>query len=187
MRYLKWKTLKSEYLFKDLWFTVRQDTCERPDGKIVTPYYVYEFPTWVTALALTEDGKVILERQYRQGLGEVHYEIPGGCVDDTDANFQDAIARELLEETGYAFSKYEYLGKTSANPSTNNNWMHMFLATGGKLVKEQSLDDNEDIEIHLFTIEELKQLLDENQIIQSMHVTAIYYALKKLEGKAGGK
>ncbi|NII28939.1 NUDIX hydrolase [Pseudoflavitalea sp. X16] len=187
MRNLEWKTLKSEYLFKDLWFTVRQDTCERPDGRIVTPYYVYEFPTWVTALALTEDGKVILERQYRHGLGETHYEIPGGCVDDTDASFQDAIARELLEETGYTFSKYEYLGKTSSNPSTNNNWMHMYLATGGKLVKEQALDDNEDIEIHLFTIDELKQLLDNNEIIQSMHVTAIYYALKKLEGKASGK
>lgn len=180
MRNLEWKTLKSEYLFKDLWFTVRQDTCERPDGRIVTPYYVYEFPTWVTALALTEDGKVILERQYRHGLGETHYEIPGGCVDDTDASFQDAIARELLEETGYTFSHYEYLGKTSSNPSTNNNWMHMYLATGGKLVKEQALDDNEDIEIHLFTLDELQQLLDRNEIIQSMHVTAIYYALKKL-------
>lgn len=180
MRDLRWKTLQSEYLFKDLWFTVRQDTCERPDGKIVTPYYVYEFPSWVTALALTEDNKVILERQYRHGLGETNYEIPGGCVDDTDASFQDAIARELLEETGYTFSQYEYLGKTSANPSTNNNWMHMFLATGGKRVREQELDDNEDIEIHLFTIEELKQLLERNEIIQSMHVTAIYYGLKKL-------
>ncbi len=74
----------------------------------------------------------------------------------------------------------KYLGKTSANPSTNSNLMHMFLATGGKLVKEQSLDDNEDIEIELCTIEELKQLLDNSEIIQSMHVTAIYYGLKKL-------
>jgi len=180
MRDLKWKVLKSEYLFKDLWFTVRRDTCQRPDGKIVFPYYVYEFPEWVTALALTEDGKVILERQYRHGLGEVAFEIPGGCVDDTDASPEAAIARELLEETGYSFSRYEYLGKTCANPSTNNNWMHMFLATGGRRVKEQSLDDNEDIEIHLVTIEELKKLLEENQIIQSMHVTTIFYALAKL-------
>lgn len=180
MRDLKWKTLKSEYLFKDLWFTVRNDTCEQPNGKIVAPYYVYEFPTWVTALAITEDGQVILERQYRHAIGEVAYEIPGGCVDDTDKSLEEAIARELLEETGYTFSKYEYLGKTCANPSTNNNWMHMFLATGGKRVKEQSLDENEDIEVKLVSMEFLKNLLKENKIIQSMHVTAIYYALQRL-------
>lgn len=180
MRDLKWKLIKSEYLFKDLWFTVRTDTCERPDGKLVTPYYVYEFPTWVTALAITEDGKVILERQYRHGIGETNYEIPGGCVDDTDGNLQDAISRELLEETGYTFANYEYLGKTSANPSTNNNWMHMYLATGGRRVREQELDDNEDIEIHLVSIDELKAMLHRGEIIQSMHVTAIFYALKQL-------
>lgn len=180
MRDLKWKILKSEYLFKDLWFTVRTDSCQRPDGKIVEPYYVYEFPTWVTAVALTEDGKVIMERQYRHGLGEVAFEIPGGCVDDTDNSLEDAIARELLEETGYTFSKYEYLGKTCANPSTNNNWMHIFLATGGKRVSEQELDENEEIEIHLMSLDEVKQLLQENKIIQSMHVTAFYYALQKL-------
>ncbi|WP_207512746.1 NUDIX hydrolase [Longitalea luteola] len=180
MRDLKWKTIKSEYLFKDLWFTVRNDTCERPDGKLVAPYYVYEFPTWVTAVALTEDGKVILERQYRHGLQETHYEIPGGCVDDTDKTYEDAIARELLEETGYSFTRFEYLGKTSANPSTNNNWMHMYLATGGKRVKDQEFDENEDIEIHLVSMDELKQMLRDNEIVQSMHVTAIMYALAKL-------
>ena len=180
MRDLTWKILKSEYLFKDLWFTVRKDTCETPDGKLVSPYYVYEFPTWVTALALTEDGKVILERQYRHGIGETNYEIPGGCVDDTDKNYEEAIARELLEETGYSFTNYEYLGKTCANPSTNNNWMHMYLATGGKKVKEQELDHNEDIDIRLVSIDELKQLVRENQIIQSMHVTTIMFALEKL-------
>ena len=121
---MKWKILSSEYLFSDLWFKVRKDKCEAPDGKIIDPYYVYEFPNWVTALPVTEDGKIIMERQYRHALGEVCLELPGGCVDDTDKNFEEAIARELLEETGYSFPSYEYLGKISANPSTNNNLMH---------------------------------------------------------------
>jgi 8-oxo-dGTP pyrophosphatase MutT (NUDIX family) len=180
MKDLKWKTLKSEYLFKDLWFTVRQDTCERPDGKIVTPYYVYEFPTWVNAVAITTEGKIILERQYRHGSGEVGYEIPGGCVDDTDATNKDAVARELLEETGYVFDNYEYLGRISSNPSTNNNWMHMYLATGGKLIQDQNLDPNEEIEVHLFSMQELKEMIRNNELTQSMHVTTIFYALMKL-------
>ncbi|MFM9909852.1 MAG: NUDIX hydrolase [Chitinophagaceae bacterium] len=177
---MNWKTLSSEYLFKDLWFTVRKDTCERPDGKIIAPYYVYEFPAWVTAVAITREGKVVLEKQYRHGIGETSFELPGGCVDDTDANLEDAIARELKEETGYTFTSFEYLGKTCANPSTNNNWMHIFLAKGGELIGDQHLDDNEDIEVHLVSIAELKNLLNTNQIIQSMHVTACFYALQKL-------
>jgi ADP-ribose pyrophosphatase len=180
MKDLSWKTLSSEYLLRETWFTVRKDTCENSEGKIISPYYVYEFPTWVTAVALTTEGKFILERQYRHAIGETHYETPGGCVDNTDASLEDAIARELLEETGYRFDHFEYLGKTSSNPSTNTNWMHMFLATGGKRVQEQALDHNEEIEVHLFSVEEVKQLLRTNQIVQSMHVTAFFYGLEKL-------
>jgi len=180
MRDLSWKTLSSEYLYKETWFTIRKDTCETQEGKIISPYYVYELPTWVTALALTEDGKVILERQYRHALGQTNYEIPGGCVDDTDPSLEAAIRRELLEETGYEFEKYEYLGRTSPNPSTNSNWMHIYLATGGRLVQKQELDHNEEIEIYLFTIDQLKQLLREDQIVQSMHVTALFYGLARL-------
>src|SRR5580658_7665683 len=108
MKDLSWTTLSSEYIFRESWFTIRKDKCQTADGKIIFPYYVYEFPSWVTAVAVTREGKLALER-------------------------------ELLEETGYSFEKFEYLGKTSANPSTNNNWMHIFLATGGTLVQEQQL------------------------------------------------
>lgn len=147
---LNWKIVRSDYLFKDLWFTVRKDICERPDGKIINPYYVYEFPTWVAAVAMTKEGKFIMVRQYRHALGMSMYEIPGGCMDDTDESLEHAVARELKEETGYVFGKYEYLGKISANPSTNNNWLHMFLATEGVHVCEQHLDENEDLEVELF-------------------------------------
>lgn len=177
---MEWKTLSSKYLFKDTWFTVRQDTCQKPDGQIITPYYVYEFPTWVTAVALTEENKVVMVRQYRHAINETIIEIPGGCVDPGDKNFEEAIARELSEETGYEFSSYEYLGKISPNPSTNDNWMHMFLAKGGKKVKEQSLDQNEEIEVVLLSIDELKALLKNHGILQAMHATAIFYALEKL-------
>ena len=59
--------------------------------------------------------------------------------------------------------------------------MHMFLATGGRYEKEQQLDHNEEIEVYLFSLDEVKKLLAENQIIQSMHVTTLYYALAKMK------
>lgn len=177
---MKWKTLASEYLFNDRWFKVRRDRCETPGGKIVDPYYVYEFSTWVGALPVTEEGKIIMVKQYRHALGETCIEIPGGCVDDTDTNVEYAIARELLEETGYTFSSFDYLGVISPNPSTNSNLLHMFLARGGKKVAEQKLDENEEIEVLEISMDELKQLLRENKIIQGMHVSCIMYALERL-------
>lgn len=177
---MNWKTLSSKYLFRDTWLTMRADTCERPDGKIIDPYYVYEFPDWVTAVALTTDNKVVFVKQYRHALGQTILEIPGGCVDATDNTYEEACARELLEETGYKFKKLEFLCNTTANPSTNNNMMHVFLATGGELVADQHLDESEDIEVLLFTIDEVKQLLRNNKLLQSMHVTALLYAFEKL-------
>jgi ADP-ribose pyrophosphatase len=178
--HLKWETLSSEYLARETWFTVRRDTCKRSDGKIVNNYYVFEFPEWATAFAVTEEGKILMTRQYRHAINEVCIELPGGCVDATDKSYEDAIRRELLEETGYEFADVVPLGKISANPSTNSNLMHMFLATGGKKVKEQSLDDNEEIEIIELSFDELKQLIDENKILQAMHMSTIWYALRKL-------
>lgn len=180
MEKLKWKILKSEVLFNDLWFTVRKDTCEKSDGSIISPYYVYEFPDWVTALALDKEGNVIMVRQYRHALGEVCLEIPGGCIDPEDKNPEHAIARELKEETGYEFETFHYLGKISANPSTNNNIMHMFLATGGVRTSSQELDDNEEILIEKYSIEELKEFIKKNEILQAMHVTTIIYGLSKI-------
>jgi ADP-ribose pyrophosphatase len=180
MKDLKWKTLSSEYLFNDSWFKVRREKCETPGGKIVDPYYIYEFSTWVGALPVTEDGKIVMVRQYRHALGETCIEVPGGCVDNTDKDLQGAVARELLEETGYSFSSYDYLGKISPNPSTNSNLLHMFLAKGGKKIAEQQLDDNEEIEVLLLSVDELKQLLRENKLLQAMHVSCIMYALEKL-------
>lgn len=177
---MKWKTISTKQLFSETWMNIRADTCERPDGSIITPYYVYDFPEWVTAVAITKDGKVILERQYRHAIGETDIEIPGGCVDKTDPSFEAAIARELLEETGYRFEKMEYLGKTSSNPSTNSNLMHMFLATGGEKVQEQQLDTGEDIEVLLVSIDEFVQMVRDRKFIQSMHTVAIYLALEKL-------
>ncbi len=178
---MKWKTLSSEYLFNDTWLRARKDRCQRPDGKIVDPYYVIEYPEWATGLGLTKDNKVLMVRQYRHALGEVCTEIPGGCIDSTDKDPEAAIRREFLEETGFAFEEVYSLGNTSPNPSTNSNLMHMFLLTGGQKVQEQDLDGNEEIEVLQISLDELKRLLLDNKIIQSMHVTTLFYGLLQLE------
>jgi ADP-ribose pyrophosphatase len=177
---MEWKVLESEYLFNHKpWLTVRKEKCELPNGKIMPAYYVLEYPTWSTVFALTKDNKAVFVKQYRHGLGVVSIETPGGVVDQGETP-EEAVKRELIEETGYEFESLEYLGKISANPATTNNYMHMYLAKGGEKIAEQSLDETEDVEVVLYTLDEVKQLLKNNQIVQSLHVTCMFYALNHL-------
>ena len=177
---MKWKVLESEYIFKNPpWLTIRQEKCELPNGKIMPAYYVLEYPTWATVFALTKDNKVVFVKQYRHGLGVVSIETPGGVVDDGESP-GEAIERELLEETGYKFEKFETLGKICANPATTNNYMHMYLATGGVKAGAQSLDGTGDVEVEFYTIDEVKELLRKNEIVQALHTTCIFYALNRL-------
>jgi ADP-ribose pyrophosphatase len=176
---MKWKVLESTYLHKEPWLTIRKDKCELPNGNIVPAFYVNEYPDWVNAFALTKEGKVIMVRQYRHGIGTIETELPGGVIEEGESP-EEGGKREVLEETGYAFETFEYLGKICANPSTTNNFMHMFLATGGKKIAEQELDHSEEVDVELMTIDEVKQLVKENKIMQSLHVNCIVYALMRL-------
>jgi 8-oxo-dGTP pyrophosphatase MutT (NUDIX family) len=179
MNNLKWDILSSEYINRHIYFTARKDRCRRQDGTVVDPYYVVELPAAATAFALTTDNKVVLVRQYRHPIAEVCLETPGGFVDEGE-DFASAMKRELLEETGYAFSEIEYLGKFAANPGILNNFTEMFFARGGKKVAEQHLDHNEEIEIIELGIEEVIELLKEQKIVQAVHVNCIFLALLKM-------
>jgi 8-oxo-dGTP pyrophosphatase MutT (NUDIX family) len=142
-------------------------------------YYIIEYPMWASVLALTKENKAVFVKQYRHGLGVVSIELPGGVVDAGETPEQ-GVRREIQEETGYVFESYEYLGKISPNPATSNNYMHMFLARGGEKVGEQRLDETEDVEAVLYTLDEVKELLRQNKIVQSLHCTTIFYALHRL-------
>lgn len=180
MKDLRWKKLSSHYLHKGAWATLRSDRCEMPDGRIVEDYYVLEYPNWVNAVAITEEGKILMVQQYRHAAEIVSIELPGGVIEAGESP-EDGLKRELLEETGYRFDDFELLCITYANPSTANNYTSCYLARGGKKVQDQSLDEHEELIVETFTIDEVKQLLADNKIAQALHCTGLFYAFEKLK------
>ncbi len=177
---MKWKTLSSEYITRYRYFTARKDKCETPEGAIVEEYYVVELGLTVTALGITEENEAILIKQYRHPLGETILEIPGGFADENE-DPKKAVEREFLEETGYAFSNVEYVGEVAANPGVLSGYTKLYLATGGKKIARQKLDHNEEIEVLLIPLNELKEMFLQNKFVQALHTCCIFYALQKLE------
>ncbi len=176
---LIWKKLSSTYIHKGPWATLRSDRCLMPNGHIVEDYYVLEYNNWVNAVAITDDGKILMVHQYRHAAEIVSLELPGGVIDAGETP-EEALQRELLEETGYLFEDFELLCMTYANPSTANNQTRCFLTKGGRKVQGQKLDEQEQIAVSTYTIEEVKQFLLQNKIAQALHCTGLFYALTKL-------
>jgi 8-oxo-dGTP pyrophosphatase MutT (NUDIX family) len=175
----KWEKLSTRYLVKEKWATLRVDTCKLQGGSIKDDYYVLEYPDWVNAVAVTEDNKIILVRQYRHSADIISLEIPGGVIDG-DEKPEDAVKRELLEETGYSFKTQELIATVYPNPATSNNRTFTYLLTGGVKTHEQHLDEHEILNVEEYTFEEAKQLVMENKIAQSLHTNGLFYGLVKL-------
>ena len=169
----KWKVLKSEYLFKRPWLTVRRDCVELPDGRQNPEFYVLEYPDWVNVIAITEDGQFVMERQYRHGLGKTCFEIPAGVMEKGETPLE-AAKRELMEETGYGEGEGTNIMNVSGNSSTTNNISHCFVAKGVKKISGQHLDSTEDLEIVLLSRDQVKDLMVNDQIRQSLMAAPLW-------------
>lgn len=177
----KWKILKSEYLFRRPWLTVRRDCVELPDGRRNPEFYVLEYPDWVNVIAIDEDGNFVLERQYRHGLGKTCFEIPAGVIEKGETPLE-AARRELQEETGYGEGEWSEIMTISGNASTTSNLSHCFVAKGVKKISGRHLDNTEDLETVLMDTASVKDLMVNDQIKQSLMAAPLwkYFAENKL-------
>ena len=177
----RWLTIASSYIHKHPFMSLRRDTRRAPEfGE--HDFYILEFPDWANVVAVTEDGMVVLVRQFRHGLNDINLEIPGGIVDPGEDPFVTA-GRELAEETGYIPEKLELLSAVSVNPAIQGNWCHLFLATGCRRGGDQELDGTESIAVELVPLERLPELLCSGEIHHSLNCLAINLALKRISAE----
>jgi len=170
-----WKILESSY-FRPRF---RLDKCELPNGNLLNAT-VLEFSAWANILAITKDHEVVLIKQYRHGVQEVLWEIPGGVMED-DEDPLVGVKRELLEETGYTASNVTLVGKLYPNPAFQTNTMYCFLALDVEKTGGQNLDDSEDIEVHLVPLDKLMEMTKRGEFPHALQVAALFQAFTYLD------
>lgn len=169
----KWEILKSEYLFKRPWLTVKKDALRLPNGTIHDEFYVLEYPEWINVIAEDTEGNLILERQYRHGLKEISTEICAGVVEKGE-DVLTAAQRELKEETGYEGGEWTKLMTIAPNPGSMNNLCHCFLAKGVRQTGSQQLDKTEDIEFFTLPKDQVYDLLCRGEFHQALMVAPLW-------------
>ena len=112
---MNWEIVSSYYLLKERWLTVRKDHVRMLSGVEMEDYYVLEYSDWINVLAITKDGKYVVERQYRHGTQSTDYELCAGTVEKGEDPLA-AAQRELLEETGFVGGEWELLCISTPQP-----------------------------------------------------------------------
>ena len=141
---LEEKTVSSTSIFDGKVLHVRLDEISLPDGQSATREYCHHNGA-VCVIPLTDEGEVICVRQYRYPFHEDLLEIPAGKLDSPSEDPNDAVRRELREETGAACKNLTYLGAFYSSPAILDEKIHMYLAEGLEY-GETDPDDDEFIE-----------------------------------------
>lgn len=167
---MNWELLGSNIVF-DNYMQVEERTYRLPDGSVKKFYIKVNKPA-VCVLAMTDDNQVILTEQFRPGPNATLLELPGGFIDDGEAPEQ-AVRRELLEETGYA-GTIEFVTDCFDDAYTTMV-RSCFVATNCTAAAAQDLDNGEFISVKLVPLDEFKQ------IVRSGRMTDVEVALLGLD------
>ena len=124
-----WRTLERSYLYRNPWCAFRVDEVALPNGATIE-YGVLEGDGFASVVPVTEDGKVVLVRQWRQPLGSFTLELPSGRVDKGE-DPRAAAERELFEEAGFRAVGLEHLVSVHTSTGRSNEVCHLFRCRAG--------------------------------------------------------
>ena len=163
------KTLETEMIYKGAIINLRRDKVTVENG---TSYReIIEHNGGAVLAAVTDEGKMVMVRQYRKPAERVMLEVPAGKIDAGETPLETA-RRELKEETGYTPSKVEYLTDFYPSVGYSEEVLYLYLCTG-LTAGETCPDENEALDILEIDIEELYRMVLNAEIRDAKTIIAI--------------
>ncbi len=162
---------------------IYQDRMQLPDGSEENFDFI-KHKGAAAVVPVLDDGRIVMVRQYRNAIDSYTLEIPAGGLNGADEPTKVAAHRELEEETGYRadIKDVEFLISLYTTVAFCNEKIDIYVASN--LTKTcQHLDDDEFIDVKIFTIEELTQKIFDGEIVDAKTIAALLAYRTKISSK----
>ncbi|RFE01696.1 NUDIX hydrolase [Streptococcus parauberis] len=170
------KTIRRQTIYEGAIFNVAVDDVELPNGLGQAKRELVFHRGAVSVLAITDDQKILLVKQYRKAIEQISYEIPAGKLEVGENGSElDAAVRELEEETGYQ-GQLEFIYEFYTAIGFCNEKIKLYLAKQlEKVPNPRPQDDDEVIELLEVTYQEALEMISNGKIVDAKTILAIQY------------
>jgi ADP-ribose pyrophosphatase len=169
------KTISSKMIYDGRAVKLRVDTVQMPDGRETTREIV-EHSECIAVVAVDEKDNVLLVRQYRTPIEKELLEIPAGGI-DTGEKPEEAVRREMQEETGFLPRKLVRLGGFYSAPGFCTEYLHLYLATDF-MPSRLHAEDTDEISLVRVAVKEIPALLTSGKIEDAKSIAGLYMFLE---------
>ena len=166
------KRMKRELVMKGTILDVYKDTMELPNGKTEEWDFVSHRKGAAAVVAVREDGKLLMVRQYRNALERMTLEIPAGARDSVTEDTKVCAARELEEETGYRSENLSFLLSLRTTVAFCDEAIDIFVAHN-LIPSHQHLDEDEVIEVEAWELKDLEEMIYTGKITDGKTIAAL--------------
>lgn len=166
------KKISGESVYDGIFLKMKRDTVSLPDGQYAVREYL-EHPGAVAILAVLDDGRILLERQYRYPIAQAVIEIPAGKLNAGEDPLLCA-QRELQEETGYTAKHWSKIRRIHPVISYSTEFIDIYLAEGLSPGPAR-LDEEEFLDVFAAPLEELLHWVGTGKITDVKTIISTYW------------